>query len=106
VLQNPVMMLLNKCGTLCLTVFSFSSLDDPQDAEVANQYKSNIEEFKKTAKSARLTLINSHDLCNSHTTDDARFWTDSYAKPMDNEAGVKMLTEMGFDAVSPHFSFP
>merc|ERR1712086_528816 len=37
--------------------------DDPQDAEVANQYKSNIEEFKKTAK----------------------FWTDSYAKPMDNE---------------------
>jgi len=50
--------------------------DDPQDAEVARQFKDNPEEFKKTAT----------------------FWTDSFAKPLDVDAGVAALTDMGFDA--------
>lgn len=47
--------------------------DDPQDAEVASQYKTNNELFKKTAKS----------------------WTENYAK---NEISNKLkeITDMGF----------
>lgn len=50
--------------------------DDPQDAEVAKMYKSNIEEFNKTAK----------------------FWTDSYAKETSKDDAVKRVCEMGFSA--------
>lgn len=48
--------------------------DDPQDAEVAKMYKSNIEEFNKTAK----------------------FWTDTYAKETSKDDAVKRVCEMGF----------
>uniref|UniRef100_A0A7S2AZF0 E2 ubiquitin-conjugating enzyme n=1 Tax=Florenciella parvula TaxID=236787 RepID=A0A7S2AZF0_9STRA len=53
--------------------------DDPQDAEVANMYKSDRELFTQTA----------------------RFWTDTYAQeqdPMDEVVG--RLVDMGFDAES------
>ena len=50
--------------------------DDPQDAEVAKMYKTNMEEFKKTAK----------------------FWTDSYAKETSKDDAVKRVCEMGFSA--------
>merc|ERR1711988_1825807 len=52
--------------------------DDPQDAEVANQFKTNKAEFTATAK----------------------FWTESFAKPLDVDAGVARLTDMGFDAAA------
>lgn len=51
--------------------------DDPQDAEVAKMYKTNIEEFNKTAK----------------------FWTDSYAKEKSSvDDAVNRVCEMGFSA--------
>ena len=53
--------------------------DDPQDAQVAGQYKKDITQFEKTAK----------------------YWTEIYAtpkKPIDTAAAVKKLTEMGFAA--------
>lgn len=52
--------------------------DDPQDAEVANQFKNKPEEFKTTAA----------------------YWTQAYAKPQEEDAAVAGLTEMGFDAES------
>jgi ubiquitin-conjugating enzyme (huntingtin interacting protein 2) len=49
--------------------------DDPQDAVVASQYKSDIELFNKTAK----------------------YWTDTYANPKKMEDNnIKSLMEMGF----------
>jgi ubiquitin-conjugating enzyme (huntingtin interacting protein 2) len=50
--------------------------DDPQDAEVAAMYKSDIETFKNTAK----------------------FWTETYAFPREAgaDAAVGRLCEMGF----------
>ena len=48
--------------------------DDPQDAEVASQYKSDIAAFKKTAQ----------------------LWTENYAKNQ-AEKKIKELMEMGFD---------
>jgi len=58
--------------------------DDPQDAQVAGQYKKDIKDFEKTAK----------------------FWTESYAiKPKEatdakdsKETQVKALVDMGFKA--------
>merc|ERR1711959_90584 len=50
--------------------------DDPQDAEVANQFKNKPEEFAATAK----------------------FWTESFAAPQQEDAGVAALVDMGFDA--------
>lgn len=47
--------------------------DDPQDAEVASQYKGNIELFNKTAK----------------------LWTENYAKNQSDKK-VKEIMEMGF----------
>lgn len=51
---------------------------DPQDAEVANMYLANREQFESTA----------------------RFWTDCYAKPKDGSAAtnpsVLRLMDMGF----------
>lgn len=50
--------------------------DDPQDAVVAKQYKSNKAEFEATAK----------------------YWTDIYAgEPKGNDESVKQLMEMGFE---------
>lgn len=50
--------------------------DDPQDAVVAKQYKSNKAEFEATAK----------------------YWTDIYAgEPKGNDEAVKQLMEMGFE---------
>ena len=48
--------------------------DDPQDAEVAKMYKTNIDEFNSTAK----------------------FWTESYAKQSSKDEAVKRVCEMGF----------
>mmetsp|Transcript_107476 Transcript_107476/g.304531 ORF Transcript_107476/g.304531 Transcript_107476/m.304531 type:complete len:207 (+) Transcript_107476:151-771(+) len=53
--------------------------DDPQDAEVADQYKKNRELFNQTAK----------------------YWTDTFAQPTCNdpmETKVKRVCEMGFTA--------
>jgi len=50
--------------------------DDPQDGEVANMYKSNLELFNQTAKQ----------------------WTEMYAVPKEAGADVAQLVEMGFDA--------
>jgi len=52
--------------------------DDPQDAEVANMYKKNLEEFNRTAK----------------------FWTDTYAKETSKENTIARLCEMGFNIES------
>lgn len=49
--------------------------DDPQDAVVAKQYKSDKTQFDSTAK----------------------FWTETYAKPKDEDAAIKKLMEMGFE---------
>mmetsp|Transcript_14834 Transcript_14834/g.30053 ORF Transcript_14834/g.30053 Transcript_14834/m.30053 type:complete len:196 (+) Transcript_14834:68-655(+) len=50
--------------------------DDPQDAVVAKQYKSNKAEFEATAK----------------------YWTETYASPAKGvDESVKQLMEMGFD---------
>jgi ubiquitin-conjugating enzyme (huntingtin interacting protein 2) len=51
--------------------------DDPQDAEVASQYKSDINSFNKTAK----------------------LWTENYAKNQ-AEKKIKELMDMGFDEES------
>ena len=51
---------------------------DPQDAEVAKMYMSDREEFDRTAK----------------------FWTDSYAKPVSQEEAIQRVCEMGFDTAS------
>ena len=51
--------------------------DDPQDAQVAGQYKKNIKDFERTAA----------------------YWTATYAAPVvkaDVEAQVQRLSEMGF----------
>ena len=50
--------------------------DDPQDAEVANMYKSNIDMWRQTAK----------------------FWTDTYARASEggNDEVVARLCDMGF----------
>lgn len=49
-------------------------LDDPQDAVVASQYKTDKALFNKTAKE----------------------WTQNYASPKINEDKIKNLVEMGF----------
>jgi ubiquitin-conjugating enzyme (huntingtin interacting protein 2) len=51
--------------------------DDPQDAEVASQYKSDINAFNKTAK----------------------LWTENYAKNQ-SQKKIKELMDMGFDEES------
>jgi ubiquitin-conjugating enzyme (huntingtin interacting protein 2) len=51
---------------------------DPQDAEVAKMYISDRKKFEKTAK----------------------FWTDSYAKAIDEEEIINRIKEMGFDRES------
>jgi len=51
---------------------------DPQDAEVARMYTSNINEFDRTAK----------------------FWTDTYAKETSKEEAISRVSEMGFSASS------
>lgn len=51
---------------------------DPQDAQVAKMYMSDRQEFERTAK----------------------FWTESYAKPMNKEEAIARVCEMGFDRVS------
>ena len=48
--------------------------DDPQDAEVAKMYKSNLEEYTTTAK----------------------FWTDTYAKETSKDEMISRICEMGF----------
>jgi len=48
--------------------------DDPQDAQVAKMYLSNIKEFNKTAK----------------------FWTESYATETNKDDAIKRVCEMGF----------
>jgi len=48
---------------------------DPQDAQVATQYKKDRAEFDKTA----------------------RFWTESYAKATSKEDAITRVCEMGFD---------
>ncbi|KAG7373836.1 ubiquitin-conjugating enzyme [Nitzschia inconspicua] len=48
---------------------------DPQDAEVAKMYMADRAKFEKTAK----------------------FWTETYAKPKDEEAAITRVCEMGFD---------
>lgn len=53
-----------------------SSQDDPQDAVVASQYKSDKNLFNKTAKE----------------------WTQNYASPKINEEKIGRLVEMGFTA--------
>lgn len=52
----------------------FGVLDDPQDAVVASQYKTDKALFNKTAKE----------------------WTQNYASPKINEDKIKNLVEMGF----------
>jgi ubiquitin-conjugating enzyme (huntingtin interacting protein 2) len=51
---------------------------DPQDAQVAKMYTSDRKKFDKTA----------------------RFWTETYAKPMSKEDAISRVCEMGFDRVS------
>lgn len=51
---------------------------DPQDAEVAKMYTTDRKKFDKTAK----------------------FWTDTYAKPMNQEDAITRVCEMGFDRAS------
>lgn len=51
---------------------------DPQDAEVAKMYLSDRKKFDKTAK----------------------FWTETYAKPMNKEDVITRVCEMGFDRAS------
>ena len=48
---------------------------DPQDAQVAKMYISDRKKFDSTAK----------------------FWTETYAKPKDEEAAISRVCEMGFD---------
>lgn len=52
--------------------------DDPQDAQVANMYKSDPETFSRTAK----------------------FWTESYAKTNNQEEAIRRVCDMGFDPPS------
>ena len=59
-----------------MALLSAPEPDDPQDAEVAKQYKENIEEFNKTAK----------------------FWAETYATGIQTkDAKVQALVEMGFE---------
>ena len=52
-----------------------AAADDPQDAVVAKQYKSDIAQFNSTAK----------------------YWTETYAAPKGSlDSSVKKLMEMGF----------
>mmetsp|Transcript_30290 Transcript_30290/g.42931 ORF Transcript_30290/g.42931 Transcript_30290/m.42931 type:complete len:135 (-) Transcript_30290:151-555(-) len=51
---------------------------DPQDAQVANMYLQDRATFNKTAK----------------------FWTESYAKPKNEQEMIQRVCEMGFDAQS------
>ena len=51
--------------------------NDPQDAEVARMYKTNIQEFNRTAK----------------------YWTDTYAKETSKDEIVARICEMGFSPV-------
>ena len=51
-------------------------LDDPQDAVVANMYKSDLEQFNRKAAE----------------------WTQNYAKEVTMDDKVQHLMEMGFDA--------
>lgn len=48
--------------------------NDPQDAQVAKMYKTNIQEFNRTAT----------------------FWTETYAKETSKDAIVARICEMGF----------
>jgi ubiquitin-conjugating enzyme (huntingtin interacting protein 2) len=50
--------------------------NDPQDAEVAKMYKSNVQEFNRTAK----------------------FWTETYANESSKDDIVNRICEMGFSA--------
>lgn len=52
--------------------------DDPQDAEVARMYKTDRENYNRTAK----------------------FWTDSYAKETSKDDAVARVSEMGFSKES------
>ena len=63
-------MLLNQV----LRILVYFRSDDPQDAEVAKQYKLDPELFAKTA----------------------RTWTENFAKEVTVEDKVKRMTEMGF----------
>ena len=56
-------------------LFVLIGLDDPQDAVVANMYKTNRAEFNKTAKE----------------------WTVKFASPSFQQDKIKILVEMGFD---------
>ena len=47
---------------------------DPQDAEVAKMYMADRKKFESTAK----------------------FWTETYAKPIDQDAAIARVCEMGF----------
>lgn len=49
--------------------------DDPQDAQVANMYKENMDLFEKTAK----------------------FWTETYAKEKNEDDIIARVCEMGFN---------
>jgi ubiquitin-conjugating enzyme (huntingtin interacting protein 2) len=51
---------------------------DPQDAEVAKMYTNDREKFNRTAK----------------------FWTETYAKEMNQEDAITRVCEMGFDRES------
>ena len=51
---------------------------DPQDAEVAKMYLGNRPEFDRTA----------------------RFWTENFAKPRNEEEIIGRVCEMGFDSAS------
>ena len=49
---------------------------DPQDAEVANMYLGDRDNFNRTAK----------------------FWTDTYAKETNHDDAIKRVCDMGFEA--------
>jgi len=69
---SPGRDILSRLSTLS-TPSAFA--DDPQDAVVAKQYKSDIAQFNSTAK----------------------YWTETYAIPKgDEDTSVKKLQEMGF----------
>lgn len=51
---------------------------DPQDAEVAKMYLSDRKKFEKTAK----------------------FWTETYATPVNKEDAIARIRDMGFDRES------
>jgi len=61
-----------------LALLTSPEATDPQDAEVAKMYISDRKKFEKTAK----------------------FWTETYAKPIDKEGIISRITDMGFDRES------